>query len=130
MRSFACALTVISGLGVILSVGAAVNTVARYLTLSHRGGGLEALAPGQHELPPSVASLLANEPNNAIVAAELRTRREIHAALHSALATIIADSKDNAKADAALWIGAGVLFFLLLLRSEKLRRAEKSAEGP
>jgi hypothetical protein len=130
MRSFARALTVISALGLILSTGAAVNAFARYLTLSHRTSTLEALAPNQDDLAPKISSLLAEHPNKEMVVGELRTRHELSATLHSTLATIIADSKDNAKADTALWIGAAVLFFLVLLRSEELRRGEKIATGP
>lgn len=129
MRSFARTLTVISALGFILSTGAAVNAFARYLTLYHRTSTLDTLAPDRDSLAPRLSSLLAEHPNKEIVVGELRTRHELNTTLHSTLVTIIADSKDNAKADTVLWIGEAVLFFLVLLRSEQLRRGEKIATG-
>jgi hypothetical protein len=125
MRFSISALSIASCLGVILSAGAAAYTSTHYLALSYSANTLEFLTSSEDVMAPKIEALLAKHENKSLILGELKARYEQNATLRATLAKMVAESKRRAIIEATLWICAGVIFFVFLVRAEKSRRHDK-----
>lgn len=124
MRFSIKSLSIVGCLGVILSAGAAVYTTTRYLALSHDAKAIEVLAPSEDMMAPKIEAMLTEHEAKGLILGELSARHEQNASLHAALTKMAAEAKGRAMNETILWLGAGLIFFVLLVRSENSRRRE------
>lgn len=121
MRMSIRVLSIISCLGAILSVGAAVYSGMHYISLSHSGRALEALVPGEDTIVHKIKEHLSGYKEKDLILRELNARHEHNAALYAALAKMVDASKIRAIVEILLWISTASIFFWILIRSEKSR---------
>ena len=116
---------IISCLGVVLSIGATVYASISYLALSRSAETILGLAPGRDLVVSKFDAALMDNKDRELILNELKTRHEHSVSLHAALTRVSANSKARALEEILLWIGASIIFSVLLLRCDVLRRCEK-----
>ncbi len=118
-------LSIVSYLGVVVSVAGIIYTSAMYLSLSAVSAASEPLSlvmSGQKIISTKIEAALPSGSNRELVLNELKARHEQYASLYETLTKVITDTKRYVFNGVLMWISIGVISISILIRCEKLRK--------
>lgn len=126
MNSRIDALFIISCLGVILSITASIYESVHYLSVSHNAQAVRAIAPIDDSVLLRVDQLLTGVDKKDVILNALKTVDKQVVSFHSTLTNVLEDSKANSLSGALLWFGASIIYAILAIRLDAIRRSKKN----
>jgi hypothetical protein len=120
-------------LGGVLSIGATAFSFMQYLAISYEEKAMHSLKPDvglEHDpVIHKLESLLEGHRAKDVVLKELRSRAEYGESMYAALYRLMSESRERALFGAILWVGTGVIFFLVVLLTESGLRQGRKGKG-